>query len=169
LSDVLLFQIPVYRVSRERSEQDVLKYVAAALKGLERAAGGRSIDREHHSAYAELTITRGLPWAYNQVMGWIEVEWNGPGPVIKATGFKVSVTRIQRHFTRDYRWMPGNLIECWFHDESSVEIAAAVREEIVALTKPGSTFAGRYVDLNAFDAVAPGLDWRRLLGLDVTT
>lgn len=166
MSDILLFQIPVYRVSPEQDAQEVREWVAGALRGVERAAGDRTFDRRHHAGYAEQLFTRGLPWSYNQVVGWIEIEWNGPGPAIKAQGFKVDVKQVRRNFTRDYRWIQGNLFECWIHDESSAEIGRLIRAKVVGLTKAGRPFARRYVDLRAFDSVVPRFEWRALLGLD---
>ena len=48
-------------------------------------------------------------------------------------------------------------------------VAAEIRKDLMVLTKRGDVFAGRHVDLEAFDTLAPYVDWRALVGLDNST
>jgi hypothetical protein len=65
-----------------------------------------------------------------------------------------------------YEWA-GKVLETWFWDnDASEQIAAAIREDLLQLTRPGDVFAGRYVDVEAFDTLAPHLNWRAVVGLD---
>ena len=74
--------------------------------------------------------------------------------------------RIRRGFPVTYDWW-DKVLEDWFlPTDTSEEIAASIRSEVVALTERGQIFAGRYADLEAFDSVAPFMDWRALLGFD---
>jgi hypothetical protein len=104
-----------------------------------------------------------LPFAYNQVVGWIRVEseqW-----AIKAYAHRTEQKRVQSGFKGRYQWL-GKVLELHFIEETSDQIVDALRRGLLALTRKNEPFANRYVDLEAFDNLSPQLDWRDLLGLE---
>jgi len=52
---------------------------------------------------------------------------------------------------------------------TSAEIAADIRNALLAESSGRGSFAGRFLDLECFDALAPVLDLRGLLRLDQDT
>jgi hypothetical protein len=164
--DRVLFEIPVYRVSGDDWLADVDRRVSDWVGGYLAAnyQNPSPQDRERSRYWAHQVVTQGEGYTYNQVVGWIQLEWNGPGPVIKGDAFKVPLKRVNRIFHRSYTWV-GKVVEEWFHDESSEQIADTLRQSLLGLRRRGKTFQGRHIDLEAFDSLAPFLDWRGLIGL----
>lgn len=74
--------------------------------------------------------------------------------------------RIARNFKPGrYSWR-GKVLEVWFtRDDSSTDIAAEIRKGIVEAYSMGNVFYRRHIDLEAFDSLAPHLNWYNLLGL----
>lgn len=159
----LLFEVPIYRVSpagwHTEVEGTIEKYRQQSIY--------TEPQKRDEYAYRMAELERGYgPATYNQVIAWVRVVWDGPGPVIKFYLYRVKQKRIMRNFKPErYEWQ-GKTAELWFTpDQSSSEIAAEVRAELEKLTDKGADFAGRCVDMEAFDAIAPNLDWQRLLQL----
>lgn len=75
-----------------------------------------------------------------------------------------STGSIHRGFRLHYNDI-DKVFELWFTDETSKTIVAEIRERLLDLTEKGESFAWRHIDFEAFDNIAPLLDWRKLLGL----
>ena len=166
----LLFEIPVYRVSPDSWLAEVEEYEAlcrgAYLRQIPEGARPNPRSIEHYLALCRHSAGYDVGYDYNQVVGWIRVERDGTG-VMKAYAHKVMQKRFTKRFKAagaKYRW-EGKVLELWFDDETSEQIAAKLRQELVKLTRSGETFPRRHLALEAFDALAPCLKWRRLLGL----
>ncbi|MGH2557051.1 MAG: hypothetical protein ACRDHO_15250 [Actinomycetota bacterium] len=166
----MLFEIPVYRVSPDDWLAEVEQFAAKARAAyLRQLPAGQEPNPQSVESYERMLLASNdynVPYEYNQVVGWVRVEWDGPGPSIKAYAYKVPQKRVRRGFSRRYEW-EGKVFELLFiGDESPEEIADEVRSELMALTQGKELFAKRYADLEAFDCLAPRLDWRRLIGLE---
>ena len=124
-----------------------------------------SSDMNMHSRLAALNRGYQSP-AYNQVVAWLRLVWDGPGPAVKGYAYQVSQRRIVRNFKPGrFNWR-GKVLEAWFtNDDTSKEIAVEIRKRIANTGSKGKIFHRRYIDLEAFDSLAPHLDWRNLLGL----
>lgn len=162
----VLFEIPVYRVDPETWQAEVDAWVGKAMQGFDRAYPESSQQsRRDTEIRAYRTFTSDLTEIYNDVMGWVRVEWDGPGPVVKGYGYRVHQKSIRRGFEQRYEYH-DKILECWFHaGQTSEEMAGELRQDLVDLTRRGEMFAGRHIDLDAFDSLAPYVDWPRLIGL----
>jgi hypothetical protein len=166
----LVLEVPVYRVSPEewsaegdeidRSVKDA--YIRQLPPGME--PNPESV--AHHVAVYQRIIGRNVPYLYNLVVGWVRLECDHR--VLKAEAYRVSQKRIMKQFrttkAAHYEWA-GKVMERWFHQETSLQIADEIREQLLGLTKRGAIFARRWLDLEAFDTLAPHVDWRGLLSI----
>jgi hypothetical protein len=165
---VLIFEIPVYRTSsdewgKERDEEierDIRPRKRPRLVGRKDPTPEDIEDARRRASL--MGDTR--PRTYNDVVGWIRVEAEGMGG-IKAYGWRVSHGRIVRGFGMTYEYADKLLDLGFFGEETADEIASRVRDTLTKLTGKEGAFAGRTLALEAFDHVAPHMDWRALLGM----
>jgi hypothetical protein len=159
----LLFEVPVYRISKAAWHNEVNE----SVQQFEQSSSHTDPIKRHDHALALAALDRGYQSpTYNQVIAWLRLVWDGPGPVVKGYAYRVPQQRIVRNFkTGRFNWR-GKVLEVWFtRDDTSKEIAGEIRKSIVDTSKKGNIFYLRYIDLEAFDSLAPHLDWRNLLGL----
>jgi hypothetical protein len=165
-----VFEIAAYRVSPAEwdREHDKARSKFSEMLGGEPREGrsqkawgerlGRLLEEEHNRVGC---------FAYGQVIGWIRVLHDGPGAVLKGYVYALPQSRFVRRFQQGRFHNAGKEFELWISDEmlaeGAPEIVPALREEIVATATRGRVFAGRYLDMAAFDAVAPNVNWRGLL------
>lgn len=152
-----LFDIPVYRVSREQwteeREEELTQWVEQPT-GRVRA---RLLD-----IYGE--------YAYNQIMGLVQLVRAGSAGHVKGYYFQVSAKRIGRRFRQQKFTERGKIIECRFYPQSSsAEIMQELRVTLTRTADNHRALRGRYLDLEVFDSLAPALDARKWLGLDEMT
>ena len=166
----LLFEIPVYRVSSDdwvaELEQFEVQHRDAYVRQIPEGVEPNPRAIESHLALCRRLAGYDTAYEYNQVVGWVRVKRDGTG-VIKTYAYKVMQKRFTKRFKAagaKYEW-PDKVLELWFDDETSEQIAAEIRRKLLGLTKRGHTFPGRHLALEAFDALAPYLEWRGLLGL----
>lgn len=159
----LLFEVPVYRMSKAAWHNEVNE----SVQQFEQLSSHTDPIKRHDHALTLAALDRGYQSpAYNQVIAWLRLVWDGPGPVVKGYAYRVSQQRIVRNFKPGRFDWRGKVLEVWFaRDDTSKEIAAEIRKSIVDTSKKGNIFYRRYIDLEAFDSLAPHLDWRNLLGL----
>jgi phosphoenolpyruvate synthase/pyruvate phosphate dikinase len=115
---------------------------------------------------------------YNDIVAWVRVIWDGPGPAVKGYAFKAGVKasppRARNRFQRGFRASPflfgiptGKVFEAWFSASDTDEsIFTVLRDEVVNLGRPGKDLARRHPDLQILDSIGHHLPWRRLIGLD---
>ena len=159
----LLFELPVYRVSPEQWHQekddaaDRLRRMYETDEYKVSDSIIRGIMWETHG---------GVPFPYNQAIGWLRMIWDGPGAVIKAYAYRMRGRRFDLNFKpRAVEWI-GKAFELWFvRDDNSETIAREIRSAILDTVRRGGSFPGRWIDLEAFDTLAPVIDFRRLIGL----
>jgi hypothetical protein len=156
----LLFEIPVYIVSVDTWLAELKEFDAKAREAyLRQVPEGvvpetRSI--ENYLALSRRAAGYDASYDYNQIVGWIRVECDGSG-VIKAYAFRIRQKRFTRRFKATgarHEWA-GKVLELWALDETSEQIAAEVRQELLGLTKKDGDFPRRHVSLDAFEAIAP--------------
>jgi hypothetical protein len=164
-----LFDIPVYRVSPDDWSAEIQKLddrvEAARRKDVPEGVDPDPDSIRRSQSYHRHVRGYDLPWVYNQVIGWVLVARDGWEPVIEGTAYRMAQKRIHRNSRAPYEWI-GRAFILQFRDETSEEIGGSVRSELTKLTRSGEVFHRRYIDLDAFDSLAPHLDWRRLIGVD---
>ncbi len=159
----LLFELPVYRVSLQQWHQEKAEaadrlrrmYETDEYKVSDPIIGG--IMWETHG---------GVPFPYNQAIGWLRVMWDGPGAAVKAYAYRMRGRRFDLNFKpRAWEWL-GKAFELWFMtDDNSETIARKIRSAILGTVKRGGSFPGRWIDLEAFETLAPVIDFHRLFEL----
>jgi hypothetical protein len=159
----LLFEIPVYRMSKDAWHEEVNE----SLQQFEQLSPHRDPIKRHNHALTLATLEHGYQSpAYNQVMAWLRIVWDGPGPAVKGYAYRVSQQRIIRNFKPGrFNWQ-GKVLEVWFaKDDTWKDIATEIRKNIIDTSNKGNIFYRRHIDLEAFDSLTPHLNWRKLLGL----
>jgi hypothetical protein len=166
----LLFEVPVYRTSVEKWAQlleETRHTVAVAYMRQWPQASEQSLTR-HVQGYLS-AVGLDAPWLYSQVIAWVRVVWNGPGPVIKAYAHRIPHQRIPVNFKTDRYDYLGKIFESWFHDDdSSNQIYSTVRSQLSKTVGTSGIFRQRFIDLEAFDTVSQHLNWRTAIGLERT-
>lgn len=183
MRDTWLFEIPVYRITEDAWVEDVSARTAQwAEADLQRRAdhGLPITDHTRHEAemwarYAE----RVYGWRYNEVIGWVGVLWDGPGPAIKGYLWQVGKPTLiawepRRRYQRGFHPFPffggvptNKLFELWVHhDDSDSAVYHRLREELANVVARDGDLPRRHIDLSAFDTTGPHVRWRHLLGLD---
>jgi hypothetical protein len=178
-----LFEIAIYRVDPESWTRSAFERIEERkqtyLEGLIRS--GFDIDT-WTIEQAERMIRfneRPVDWEYNEVIAWLRLVWDGPGPVIKAYSWQVGHARFdgsikfrsryQRGF-KPYPFVGGDpvhkVFEDWFHQrQPNREIFEQLRESVTYVVGPKGDFPGRYIDLQSFDTVGPHVNWRAIMNL----
>ncbi|TDQ52732.1 hypothetical protein EV188_107109 [Actinomycetospora succinea] len=107
----------------------------------------------------------GFPYA--QVIGWLRLIHDGPGPCVKAYTYKLPQKRFQRRFRQErYEWQGKEFeLDFDYSELSNLDIADEIRSEIVRTTAKGGSLQGRWLDLACFDYMTVVIDWRSRLGL----
>lgn len=173
-----LFEIAVYARTRgdwyEQLRQRVEATAAERIETYERA--GLAVDaalRERAEREAR-ECEHPYGWQYNDVVGWIRLTWNGPGPKVLAFLWPVGARytggyRRQSRFPwRRFQAFPflmgdpmNRLFELWAEqDESDDAFRKRLRRRLVGLTEQGRDLEGKVLDLRAFDHLSPHVRWR---------
>lgn len=179
-----LFEIPIYRTSEDEWIDDITSRVDARLKvhmEMSQEDGGQPLtlsELEDYRSESSL-IERPTGWRYNEIVAWIVLEWDGPGPVVKGYAWVVGTTsgrgglprrRYQRGF-KPYPFVGGDSIykvmEVWFGAEDSDRaVYDVLYQELLGLrSEPQNWLRRRHLDLDCFETIGPQVRWRDLLGL----
>lgn len=153
----LLFELPVYRVSPDRWHRE---------KGEVADRFRRMYEIDDDLPGIKWAVHGEVPFQYNQAIGWLRVIWDGPGPAIKAYAYRMRGRRFGQDFKpRPLDWL-GKAFEIWFtRDDGSEAIAEDIRSAAWATVKRDGLFPHRWIDLEAFETLAPVIDFPTLLGL----
>ncbi len=162
------FEIAFYRITHEAWLDDVTRRVSTRVAAALAAYPDPEAERPRQMILAE-QIERPHPWQYNEVVGWVRLLWDGPGPVIKGYLSRVGRERYRRGF-RPYPFGLGypinKVLEVWLAaNASDTEIYRRLRAELLGLTRSDGPLPGRSADLRSFDAIAPYVQWRELIQL----
>ena len=160
-----LFEIAIYRVTPEKWHADIDARVA-----LHREAYFRQVPEGyvpppdvilHHEGLWAATSGASVPYPYNEVVGWVRLDADDPGH-IKGDAWRTRQNRVRRNFCPQYEAIGRVLETLVLGDETCDEIVRDLREQLVGLTRGREVFQALYIDLEAFDTVAPLLDWPTL-------
>jgi hypothetical protein len=180
-----IFEIAVYRLAfdawADDTDRRMTQRIEASLRRYRPEGEPTESHRRTAQFFAEWT-ERPYGWDYNEIVAWIRLVHDGPGPVIKGYLFPVAVRdsqepfehlRPQRRFARGFHpfpFMDGDpthkCLEEWFDDDASdADICRQLRSALLELTGPNGELPRRHVDLRAFDGLSPYISWRDLIGL----
>ena len=165
-----LFEIGVYRLSLDAWLEERERERSQAVRRMT-TQGATERSAEAAASWG----VRYQCWEYNQIVGWIRLLWDGPGPVVKAYLWQVGVSahRAQRRFDHRFRPFPflsGNpshkLFEEWFdRDTPDADIYRRLLAQLRRTTKPGGDVERMHVDLEAFETVGPHTGWAAAIGI----
>lgn len=160
-----LFEIAAYRVDQEQWSSDVDARVARYVEGLLSAYDKPSREDMEWARAVASKIEAPFGWQYNEVVGWVRLLWDGPGPAIKGYLWMVDRERFRRGFTPHPFGFQGKVIEVWGsrYERSAASIFARLRKQLTGLTSAHGALRGRFLDLRVFDAIGPHVDWPALI------
>ena len=178
-----LFEIAIYRVAEDDWSRDLRERLERRREALLRPMAEKGMPIHEKDRIWADSLARHAEkvygWNYNEVIAWVRVIWDGPGPVIKGYMWQVANPHADESkvFRKQYRrgftpfpflgGMPVyKVMENWvLDDQTDSEILQDVREGLVTIVGPEGPLPGRHIDLRAFDGVGPLLRWRRLVGM----
>jgi hypothetical protein len=182
-ADTCMFEVPVYRVTPDAWQKDaterIRRYAEADVQ--RRADCGLPVT-DHDRLRADMWARyaeRVYCWRYNEVIAWVGLLWDGPGPVIKAYLWQVGkptpeAWEPKRRYQRGFHPFPffggvpaNRAFEVWAHrDDSDYAIYERLRDRLSDIVAARGDLPRRHIDLTAFDRIGPHVRWRRLVGLD---
>lgn len=157
-----LFDLAIYRLSEdhfiERYKSDLEKKFFKIWPDQERYAVSKELQQSIENHFWE---TYGMPWRFNQVIGWLRIY--SLGSQVRGELWLTEAKRlVRRRSPPPVRWK-GKAFELHTSsEESSEQILSNIRREINRAMKD----LGRkqlVIDLECFENVAPKLDWKYLL------
>lgn len=164
-----LFEIAIYRLAPETWHDELAEFDAQAWAAVEPYVEGlpEESKQRHFAILQEEFRSQIGHLPYGQVIGWLRLVHDGPGPVVKGYAYKLPQRQFRRRFKQSFFNEIGKVLEVSFSTPgiSNEEIAGMLRVDIVDTTERGQVFQGRWPDMAAFDKIAPHIDWRNLLGL----
>ncbi len=178
-----VFEIAIYRVPLDEWDTDA----SVRVKSVERqflsawfdhGKEPSTRDRLNANMYARYS-ERPFNWQYNEVIGWVRLMWDGPGPVIKGYLWQVGKKTLEggearRRYQRGFVPFPfvsgypmNKVVEEWFEvSQSDTDIYEQLRRGLLRVVDRNGDLPRRHIDLRIFDAVSPYVRWRDLVGLD---
>lgn len=159
-----IFDLPVYRCTKERHDKGKAKLVERHFRtgfddnGLNRPTDIETVMRI--TAHAHDTF--GGPWEFNEIVGWVRLfpESYGIGAHVWFTEGKKLTSKMRKHFHLRTR---SNSM--WTHFPPPVEnseIYQGVLQALKDLAKRDPV-DGRVFDLSVFHRIGPYVDWKRLI------
>lgn len=182
-TDTCVFEIAVYRVDPEVWNADALRRTAEHESRLLAPCldhGGKpsASDRIRADTLAR-HAERPFEWQYNEVVAWVRLIWDGPGPVIKGYLWQVGRKSLnggeaRRRYGRGFVPFPfvyGEPLKKVFEEwigvgQADDTVYKQIRRGLTRIVDRDGDLPGRYIDLRAFDAVAQYVRWRHLLNLE---
>jgi hypothetical protein len=152
----LMFLVPIYRLTEDAFYQEQNALMEPHLAQLR-------IDRSEVDAWTLASQTIGwFSWDFNEVVGWVTLH--GFHDMVKMylwwTKSK-SIRRGGRHVFECYGKFTETLLS---EDMTNEQIGDEVRDDLVsALREEPKSRRSRHLDLKAYDAISPWLDWRAAL------
>ena len=177
----------IYRLSRQiwqtelegrigRREQEFTELYWPFTEQRPPTAEGQAQFRRTANAWARGVERVYGGWTYNEVVGWVHLYWNGPGPVVKGylwqVGHKSVDSRPRRRFQRGFIPFPfiygeaanNKVLEEWFNEtQTDSAIYEQLRDALMQIVGSDGELPGRHLDLSIFDVVAPKIRWRDVL------
>ena len=170
----VVFEIAAYRVDQDAWWEEFQRDRSARIEWLKSTDPSGLIKPDAWEERVDRWM-RPSPWRYNEIVGWIQVVWDGPGPMVKAYLSPVTSRssgdmprrRYQKGFN-PYPFAEGNPIHKLFEEhllggDTNEAFTARLRSSLLDATKQGGYLHRRYVDLECFDSIAPYVDWHAAL------
>lgn len=155
------YDLPVYRVSRERYEKDFEKFlVDTATKQHLLPDFYLNLSEDHGLRSRDILRDKyGGRWDFNEIVGYIRLHFLGTQ--IRGEYFGSPNKRIRRSKKKSFVFKTWKLApEITINPpHSSEQILESVREYIKECEQE---LPRRYIDTSTFEALAPYVDWKKL-------
>ena len=165
----LFFDLPVYRLPREKYYRERAKFVddvvyqtgsniEPKLREMEtKDSGCFAVTRDH------LQRSFGGCWEFNEIIGYIRLHFLGSQ--IRGEYFAVAKKRLVKTRTKTFEWRTWKLapeidVEPPYGGD---EVLVAVRQYIADCSRE---VPARFVDSEGFERLAPHINWAALYGSD---
>lgn len=170
----LVLEIAAYRVDPETGWREWQTERSDRIASLASTDMSGLIDEAMYETQVDRWM-RPTSWRYNQIVGWVQIIWDGPGPVLKGYLSPVVSSRSgvmpRSHYQRGFRPYPfaeGNPIHKLFEmhlfdGDSNEDFAARLRSSLLRTTERGDYLYRRHLDLESFDSISPYIDWHAAL------
>ena len=155
------FDVPVYRLEREKYYQEREKYIKTRIAPIECTCAelGADFNTREIRIRDHLEKTYGGCWEFNEIIGYIRLHFLGSQ--VRGEYYAVTTKRMVRSRRKKFEYKTHKLapeVEIP-HPATEDDILNAVREYIHDCQKE---LKGRYVDTTIFDALALHIDWSAL-------
>lgn len=160
-SILYFFDVPVYRLAREKYDDELAKNINKAMcpDEMER------IFYEHHPERAmtfrdDMQQIYGGCWDYNEIIGYIKLHFIGlqvRGEYFGVKSKRIVQTRRKIVEYQTYKLAPEIEVP---YDASSEEIYGLIQKY---LKDCQNELSRRYIDTERLDALAPYINWRQML------
>lgn len=154
-----IFEIAIYRKSPNDLAKDLEKTYQNELLAINPYTD--LTNYKEHAAFNYFWERHGQPYPYNQIIGWI-ILWARNDSIL-GEFYKVKAKKLT-HNCRNYpfEWLGKAFDFPVFDSDTDHDIIKKIKIELKDLSKNGS-FKGRFIDTQAFDNLAPYINWRRLI------
>jgi hypothetical protein len=154
----VLFEVPIYRCSKDKFSDEMAKEKGEPLGPLNRLR--EEAPRSYATAERRFEETESYSWLYNEAIGWIQLSVHGRE--IKGEVYFVTAKRIKRGMRKRFHWA-GDLFQFdVFPNDTSTRIYNAICAEL-DMFRSERAYRKRYVDTEAFRHIGPFVDWCRLV------
>lgn len=158
-----VFEIPVYRKDPEKLVADLDKIYVNEILRISPLSDVTNF--KEHRSYQYFWKRQGNPYPYNQIVGWV-VLWVRNDSIL-GEYYAVIGQRLTHACKKiPFEWLGRAFEVCILDDHTDETIRESIREEIQLLTTSGR-FKNRWIDLEAFDNLAPYINWRKIVNESV--
>ena len=162
MREIYVFEIPVYRCSRDKHAMEMERNRERIAERLRRYGGNGLPSGFFEECVQRFHAREWYPWKFNEIVGWIRLYVLGRQ--IRGETWFIRAKRIRRDLKRKRIFYVGKAFEVDISpSDTSQEIFEAILAELKKLSAE-KLFRGRFIDLETFVNVGPYINWVELLG-----
>lgn len=153
-SDYHIFEIPVYRLTREAFDSETDRVEVKTIKNY-------NLDLNPDPDVKFLVLKKyHYSYAYNDVVGWIQIFIDGI--YIRGEYYFIRSGNVRRGFNKDYKYI-GKAFELWLSPKDTTdEIFLQLIERINSLRNDG-LFKNRLIDTERLENIGKYVDWAKII------
>lgn len=160
------YDIPVYRLEKEKYYKELEEYKEVPLFGLNE--NEIKLKKEFYQKYPDRKIlfeehlnnVFGGTWEYNEIIGYIKLYF--VGNQIRGEYFQIDKKRIRKTRTKHFKWETDKLVPeiSFYKNQTNEEIFMNICKYLNDCKKE---LKNRYLDLDNFLKIGKYIDWKSLL------
>lgn len=161
--DKLVFEIPIYRISREQFEKELLKSaknVTLPKSTFKELYGVDESKEKYENHFKKQVLHKRYTWEYNEICGYVGIFFLSTQ--VRAEYYNVMTQRLRKGFTKKIEWA-GKFFEIsLLGNECSDKIYSLIKEELL-LNMQSSFLKHRHLDLTKFRKIGKHVNWIDLM------